>query len=96
MVPLNLNELSQKELTPLLPRHRCDGGLYKPHINFRSASVQYINWKVLNAAAILIFATAKVFTNKSLLPAEENTCSGEESEEAQQAIPSAWEPSFPH
>lgn len=82
LVPLNLNELSQKELTPLLPRHKRDGGFYNPHINFPSASVQHINWKAPNAAAILIFATAKVFASKSLLLAEE-----QDSEEAQQSNP---------
>lgn len=86
LVPFNLNELSQKELTPLLPRHKGDGGLYNPHINFHSASVQHINWKAPNAAAILIFATAKVFTNKGLLPAEgKATRSEKESEEVQQS-----------
>lgn len=88
LVPLNLNELSQKELTPLLPRHKRDGGLYNPHINFHSASVQHINWKAPNAAAILIFATAKVFANKGLLPTEEKGMYLEkESAEAWQSNP---------
>lgn len=86
LVPLNLDELSQKELTPLLPRHKRAGGLQNPRINFRSASAQRVDWKAPIAAAILISATAKVFTNTRLLPAEDKVaCSGKESEEAQRS-----------
>lgn len=87
LVPLNLDELSQKELTPLLPRHKRAGGLQIPRTNFRSASAQRVDWEAPIAAAILISATAKVFTNTRLLPAEEKeTCS---------APCRGWESSFP-
>lgn len=84
LVPLNQSEWSQKELTPLLPVHKQEGGLYNPHINFLSASVQHINWEVPNTAAILIFATAKALTINSLLLAEERAmCLEEWSEDTQ-------------
>lgn len=83
-MPLKLNELSQKELTPLLPVHKWDGGLYNPHINFCSASAQHINWKAPNAATILIFAAAKTLTNKNLLSAEERAMYSEKHSEEEQ------------
>lgn len=84
LVPLNQSEWSQKELTPLLPVQKQEGGLYNPHINFLSASVQHINWEVPNTAAILIFATAKALTINSLLLAEKRAmCLEEWSEDTQ-------------
>lgn len=94
LVPFNQSEWSQKELTPLLPVHKQEGGLYNPHINFLSASVQHVNWKVPNTAAILIFATAKALTISSLLSAEKRAmCLEEWSEDTRSRgsiLPSSW------